>query len=412
MIGIIVSIVKGNKPANKVELWITDQSLSPDENACIVLWGSTEVSKVESQRLQTGDVVRFNGVSLQNPTNGMGENTYYVTYSHEHAGPKWYCFHKSDTARTPEAMQTLPQRIEDLKEHYRETMNGGRLSPLPCRFRTLKELQVSVGLLSNISIRVQQHELVQQQSAPRPTKKRRLSGTSTSVMGFATVVDASAPNDIMTLIDTDNRFAEKLKEARDTQKVLMIQNVFTKKQSEVLGDNCVLGEVVLVPSKNSVVTWDLNNGNHDEMSHHSMPSTLETEEQVGCLHNDQKRITALGCLVDIEIAGKLLHESKCLESPASFVQGIMTSDQKNYRPVTLHLEDNSNGTTHEAYAGPEILQTLCGGIEAGELATDKLLQSGVFDLVQAMLREQVQFNWTIQMDCTPYRIEHVVLPTR
>jgi hypothetical protein len=242
-------------------------------------------------------------------------------------------------------------------------------------------------------------------------KKRRLSasGVSKSIMGFATVADSSKPDVTMTLVDTDNRFTNDLREARDTNKVLIINNVFTRKQSEVLGDNSVVGEVVLVPSKNSVVDWEWKTDNDPQ--HHSMPSTLETESQGYLL---QKNITLLACLVDIEISGKLLNASKCLESPTSFVQGMITSDQEQYRPVTLHLESfGTSSTIHcprEVLASPGIIQTLCGGIEAKELTHDELLQRSVFDLVQAMLRDQVKLKWSIRMDCQPFAVEHVVLP--
>lgn len=451
LLGVVVSIVKSPplqyaKSSSKVEVWITDKSLRSEENACVVLWGSSELSRIESTRLESGDVVRFNGVSLQK-SSPQGENSYYFTYSHKNAEPgiKWYSFqNRETTTRIPDAMQTPSKRIQDLKEHYREMAGNGRLSPLPCRFRPLNELQVSTGILSNISIRVKQHDL-QQFTSPRPMKRRRQSSSATtkSVMGFATVADSSKPDVTMTLVDTENKFMNDLRRARDTNKVLIINNVFTRKQNEVLGNNCVLGEVVLVPSSNSVVAWewksDDNNQNlpqQQQQQQHSMKSTLETEDHGYFI---QKRITVLACLVDIQISGELVNKSKCLESPASFVQGmihknttttttITTSDQEEaeYRPVTLHLEsygttstsaaDNKNKNRsmpcpREVLASPDIIQTLCGGIDAKELTRDDLLQTCVFDLIQAMLLEQVKFNWTIRLDCQPFSVEHVVLPT-
>ncbi|CAJ1906792.1 unnamed protein product [Cylindrotheca closterium] len=427
LLGAVASIVKSPplqyaKSSSKVELWITDHSLSSGETACVVLWGSAELSRVEITRLEPGDVVRFNGVSLQKSLQQrqqqQGENiTYYFTYSHknEEPGMKWYAFNDRETSRIPDSMQTPAQRIQDLKEHYtREMGNGGRLSPLPCRFRHLNELQVSTGLMSNISIRVKQHEL-QQFTA---VKTRRLTSSVTkSVVGFATVADSAKPDLTMTLVDTDNRFANDLREARDTNKVLMINNVFTRKQSEVLGDNSVVGEVVLVPSKNSIVNWEWKTDDLQQQQHHSMPSTLETESPGYKL---QKSITSLACLVDIEISGKLLNASKCLESPTCFVQGmIITSEDQQeeiYRPVTLHLESSTSSSStipcpREVLASPAIIQTLCGGIDAKELTHDELLQKSVFDLVQAMLRDQVKLKWTIRMDCQPFAVEHVVLPS-
>jgi len=226
-------------------------------------------------------------------------------------------------------------------------------------------------------------------------------------MGFATVADSSKPKVTMTLVDIENRFIETLREAIEKNKRLYVTNVLSRKQSEVVGEGCVLNEVVLVPSKKSVVDWEWKS----DCLKNSIQSSLESETQVSP-YLKHPRIIVLAVVVDIEIAGKLLNESRCLESPTSFFRGI-TIDNATYRQATLHLESvvfSDVPCPREVLASPSIIKTLCGGIEADEMARDGLIKTHVFDLVQALLREQVKLRWTICTRQQPFWIEQVVLP--
>jgi hypothetical protein len=416
ILAVVVSIIKSPLVASatsirKAEIWITDESLSPDESACVPLWGSSAISRIEQEQIAKGDVIRFNRVSLKK--RAQSSNTYCFVHSFEDPEPglAWFRFSSNNGSshhRIPENMAMTPQRIQELKYFHQQSGNGSfLLSPLRCKRRNLSEIQSSVGLLSNIAIRVKHHE--SQRSSPRAIKKRRRSSpVAQSTIGYATVADASTSDVTMTLVDLENRFSGNLRAAKATGQVLMLTNVSSRKQSDVQVKNCALDEVILVPTKASVALLLSKENQTQSVVPQSLPDGTQTQMP----YSIQGEIKVVSSILDISIGGKLLQETRCMESPSSFLQNITTPDRK-YRDATLHLESFGISVVqsiHSVFASSKIIKTLCGGIDPEELIRDETIRIRAFKLVHALLREQVLLRWTIETSCEPSNVLKVVLP--
>lgn len=397
----------------KAEIWISDFSIS-DMSARVTLYGSTEIVRVAEQQIKVGDVLRFNRVSL-NKNNSASDSFQFVLHDDPEPGFDWFRLghidsrngtwdHQDETTRRiPDNMITSNLRIVEVVEWFRKNRTGhfqndGGITPLPCKRRSLSEIQASVGLLSNITVRVTHYDFqISLQSPAGARKRRRGSTTPQSTIGFATVTDGSGV--IMSLVDPGNRFASTIRTAKETGRLVMLTNISSKSQNDIQGRLSALDEVVLVPTK-ATATFLLpttessytNNGNGGSLTPLEATATQTPDSK-------KKQTTLLSRILGLSIGGVSLKSTiRTFESPAQFLGTVLTPDG-DYRSATLYLDSWNNISMgrddNGIIAGPNVVKTLCGGVEAAELIRDESLGRHALNLVRALLNESILLRWTI-----------------
>jgi hypothetical protein len=401
----------------KAELWISDQSVSTDISARITLSGSMEIARVAEEQIATGDVVRFNRVSLSKNRTKSSVRFLFL-WNDPEPGIRWFrlghidstaaWINEEDARRIPEGMVTPENRLSELVQWFQKRRNGqshsSSLAPLPVQRRSLDEIQSSTGLLSNVSVRVTHCDYQRlPQSSPTNNKRRRGGIASPSSIGYATLTDGSGVT--MPLVDPGNRFDATLRTAKDTGRLLMLTNLSSKSRNDVHGRTLPLDEVVLVPTRSTVaVLLSTANSIGTNGETFSLPEPSETM-------SPRSEITLLSSILDISINGASLRDSRSLESPGSFLETILSSDG-GYRSAALHLGCSlSIGQPGDAiHADSRVVKTLCGGIEAGELMKDELLGCHVLHLVRALLNEPILLRWTVDTRQNQAEVLKVILP--
>jgi hypothetical protein len=418
VLAVVVSIAQNSlappvASIGKIELYISDESLSADESAFVTLKGSDQLSRIEHEQISIGDVIRFNRLFLR--SRPQSSNAFHFVHLNDNPEPgtEWFRFdsNKSSSNRIPENMVTSGERIQELKSWFQQSRKDSfLLAPLRCKQRSLSEIYTSVGLLSNVAVKVKHHECQRATTTSihsRATKKRRIPQPT---IGYAIVTDESSSDISMSLIDIENRFSVTLQKAKNSCLVLILSNVLTRKQSDVLGTkDCTSDEIILVPTKASVAIFLRRDYRRPSLKPLSPLDATQTQ-MPNPIKDEQ--ITVVASILDISIGGKLLHESQCMKSPASFIRNILTTD-KRYHDAILHLESfgiSAIQYNHKVFASSDILKTLCGGIDAEDLINKETQGLQVFRLVKAMLREQVMFRWTIEKNFKSTKVLKVALP--
>ena len=432
VLAVVLSIVQSPQALQSTtsKLWITDESISPQVSVCVVLYGSNEASRITQEQIAIGSVIRFNNLALRKGTTQDSTifELIYCTNDPE-PGLRWLCFgslleddrcvnnnEQSVDQRIPESMLTYPKRILDLKTwfcDYKRKKFLSALSPMSCKKRVLSETQASIGLLSNLAVSVLYYECQQTKIVESPSKKRRRSAytMTQSPIGYATFTDSSGVN--MSFVDLNNRFSETLRKAKEKGLVVLLTNVSSTKQSDVnciQGKNLAFDEVILVPTTATVAVL-LSNKSESQKLDTQTVLKHSNQTQISSGESERQEITLVSSILDISINGKLLHQNKCLDSPSSLVKSITKNG--HYREVIMELESfgtSSQEGNHVVLVNPSIMQTLCGGVSAKELIEEERLRSNVFQLVQALLREQVLLFWTIQRSLKDAIVLKVMLP--
>ena len=176
---------------------------------------------------------------------------------------------RGSSAAVASLEQERSQRPSPLTTTFGVDHNVRSLSPLPCKRRSLAEIQASSGLLSNLVVRITHYDsqVIPLQSSATTSS---VSGVSPKhvrqrqVIGFASVTDSSGV--VMSFVDPGDRYGSFLRAgAEDPRKIIMMTNVMSKKQSEIFGRPLVSEEVVLWPTKQTSVSM-LDQASSDERS--------------------------------------------------------------------------------------------------------------------------------------------------
>jgi hypothetical protein len=164
------------------------------------------------------------------------------------------------------------------------------------------------------------------------------------------------------------------------------ESATSKSRNDVHGRTLPLDEVVLVPNRSTVAVL-LSNVN-SLGTNGEIFSLQEPSEAI----SPRSEITLLSNILDISINGASLRDSRSLESPGRCLETILSSDG-GYCSATLHLEGSlSIGQPSDAIrADARMVNTLCGGIETGELMKDESLGYHVLHLVHALLNEPILY---------------------
>ena len=412
-----------SSPFPKAEIWITDPSISPTLNVRVTLSGSSAIARVIEDQVASGDILRFNRVSLRY----SDDDSFQFVHSWKDPEPgfEWYRLGHVDrsgrfidrdaTRSVPEDMITSLHRMNDIINWCKQQKNGdlsSGLSPLQCQRRSLNEIQFSVGLLSNVVVRITDYDCqrLAQSPAVGSRKRRRSSPAGQTTTGFATLSDGSGT--VMSFVDHGSRFASSLRTAKETGKVLMLTNLTSKIGRDIPERALPSDEIVLVPTR---ATASLLLSNEDLLNYddHTMTQSY-TETQIPI--SPQSHETIISGIRDIMIDGASIKDGKSLKSLPSFL-ATFVSPEGNYEGAVIQLLEKvlgSGSSSGIVYADAQVVKTLCGGIEASEIARNEpSLGQHVLELVRALLAEEISLRWTIKVQDKNERyahVEKVVLP--
>ena len=334
-------------------------------------------------------------------------------------------YDQTSRGRLPEEMNTAETRIQELVAWYASRYEEGgtrSLSPLPCRRRSLAEIQASPGVISNIHVRVTHCD-----SQTLPSHLARYSGSKGEgrrnqstisaaaqpkhVIGFATVTDESGAT--ITLVDPGNRFGSILRMAHQNQEeILVMSNVSSSKQSDIYGQLLRTEEVVLWPSPRTTVSLILSTtsksdgdvkakparpypsgttklrtknrsavveGKQETQSSEELPWTSQGIEYQQSLK--QQVVMLKSFIVDIFVNEESIRDCIVDGTPSDLRASLLSVDGADYMPAMVRLETyevleqislvGDEGrekalTTSVFYAASGIVQTLCGSVKPSE----------------------------------------------
>jgi len=456
----IVSNVSCSEDAQRCQIWLLDESFpghsvspqalstsSNNASAHIVLYGLSDVTRVKEEEIRSGDILRLNRVVLKASTNIQNNrddvtgksNTWEGSLQFQFClhdtepGLSWYCLGCIDghgkfiekyydgamvETRIPENMMTSDESIKCLVNWYNNHPNhrpprecpskfesstiqmetNSHLNTLPCRKRKLEEIQSSVGLISNITVRVkkfysQPATVVDTSYIFGKKKKQKI----LPPVVFAVVTDDSGV--IMTLIDTSGRYLYKLRSAKnDNNKMLLVlTNILTVYQNNFQVLKHSSKEIVLVPTKTTsgVLMSEHDYSNKDNIN----ISSFNTGQQIREIMPIAEK-TFISCVVDLCIGGISLKNS-CINSDQSIFSTttnylkIILDHDRQYKSARIYFEENGVG---QAIAGPAVLKSLCGSLDVAELLDDNTLCNYSMRFLRALIMEYVVLKWTIYID--------------
>ena len=266
IIGIVVGVSLYQSPSTslqKCSILITDPSVDTSgANVRVILFGSTELSKVVQEQVSNGDILRFNRLSLNHQNSSKGGQIMEFSYPHDRRGADWFRLATSGS-NNEQQQQRIPNDFvtsKDLLNKLNQWSVLESLKPLPCQRRSLREIQGCAGLLSNVVVHVSQYECRHMITPQKTGAKRGRKSTSISI-GFATLrYTATASNGnqttIMSMVDTSNRFESALDEVKGTNQQVMLTNVYSINLCDVdkqLFRSSWRDDVVLMPTKSTNV---------------------------------------------------------------------------------------------------------------------------------------------------------------
>jgi hypothetical protein len=490
----------------RADIYISDHSVSRNTTVKVSLHGLSEVTRTVEEQIVPGDVIRFNGLRLgpqHNPQYALRNSGYDALVHFEKTrddpepGYSWYRLgririvneevfprrailgndqrHKQNF---PREMATSDQRIQDLVTWFpgyllgddtsfapipvggetvlnsSTTESARSLSPLPCRRRSLAEIQSSSGMLSNILVHVTHCDSqVLPRSTTNPKKRPRASGSGTShprqILGFATVTDHSGV--IMSLFDQGNRFGSIFQEALERKVLLSLTNVQSKKQCDIDGRPLASDEIVLWPTRTTAGSFlsseETNSkftGLTDLPDDNKVSATQQTQNQLA-FHNTKEGIsgrymTIKSSIIGITVNGRNIDKNLGRWTPETLKTNLTATDSMNFEPAIIRLTalDGQEGAEEGVLAQGSIVESLCGGITPSEWSNESLARHSAnmlpgrgtalkavraesqqictmgyhaLQLLCALVHEKIQLCWTIDMDTDPHEVVRVTLPS-
>ena len=445
----LVSYVSWSIDSQRCHIWLLDESLIssntvPSDNtdsngnnstyttARIELYRSVDVSRVEEQQIQPGDILRLNRVVLKasEKKNICNGSLIFQFCSHNpEPGLNWYrlaekngdgvTIGKVRGIKIPHNMVTPRQRITALIDWYNKHYNhfqGGdfyatpskgfdiddtcmgrstRLTSLPCRERKLNEIRSSVGLTSNIEVRVTRfyskpaRELI---TKSMYRKRRKFADILPSLVAFAVITDDDSDT-FMIFVDISGRFSSLLELAKKEKTNIKLTNVLTKHQSDLRGLQFPSNDIVLVPTTTTagfLVCESERDTNDETKKIQKLDKQNVPGEEVGLISGVQ----------DIHIDGISL-KKKCFDSyttvfstTTEYLETIL-DEGKHFKTARIFFDDQKKGM---AIAIPEVVKCLCGSLDIDELLNDNTLLRYSMRLFRAVILEKIMLKWTIYTD--------------
>ena len=439
ILGIVSNIsnsapLPGRSGVRKCQIWLVDESLgsstrtseSNQRTVRFVLFDSSETTRITKENIKMGDILRFNNVTLKS---FRGSSQFQFSSLDPEPGLSWFRLgsvddpiiytendiHASPQNSIPKSMMTSKERVVELANWYTNTRTT-RLPPcgprgLPTRKRNLDELQSSVGLLSNITVRLMCVRILPATSNSNYRYGNRRNTRQRPPLAFASFVDESGAT--MSFIDSSGRFLSTLKIAEKDNKTtrLMVTNVSTACPSQPQrGLATSANEIVLVPTDKSTMRVISDEKPLDEskkrkpFAHHlNQPSTQEM------LH-DTDFVVHAG-ISDMFLNGISFKTSPFVfASSSTFLTTIRDKNDGTFRGPLIYLDQNEGQVGNEGLlALPSVLKTLCGSLDIAELSNHEILCTHSMNLLQALLQEDTILEWTLRKEKTNLMIVKVTL---
>jgi hypothetical protein len=376
------------------QLWLRDSSLPPEAQAVISFVGSNKaVEIIQERNINVGDVVRFNRISLREKKTS---NTFYefcYDWQDPEAGPGFFRLGHIDSTTgslkntmdvpVPPSMTTDRNCLDRLVAWYRDSELSSKrseeLTAPPCQYRSLGNLQNSLGVLSHIIARVSHVDLVPQNARKLMGGKRRREGDRLSCCALLT-----DGRHVLSFLDNEGRFRSILQQAVHSEKPLRLSRVITKTSSD--DDD----EVVLVPTRESVAQLVTEAEFQERLSQTAaatasqLPFSLTQASQAVVERDTTVARThqVIAPMLDVRIGStSLAKTAPTAWKPSTFGSG------RYYRSATVILDGEQR--PQEVAVDGRILQALCGDVD---------LQEGEWSsrFLQGLLEERIPLRWTLE----------------
>mmetsp|Transcript_14303 Transcript_14303/g.33206 ORF Transcript_14303/g.33206 Transcript_14303/m.33206 type:complete len:499 (+) Transcript_14303:226-1722(+) len=388
-----------------------------------VLYGSSEVARIDQEQIKVGDLLRFNRVALKDFD---GSLQFRFCFHDPEPGVSWFrlgyidsqgSFNENNVddhcsaSRIPESMRTSKKRIAELVEWYKN--NFHRILPLssenlPSRRRHLSEIEFTSGILSNVRVKVvkvrSEYVAVANRNAKLGQKKKR--SKMLSSVTFAIFTDESGTS--MPFIDTSGRFLPKLRSAQNDNDTtfLIITNVYTEYQSNLRGLETSTNEIVLVPTVASsgvlVVVPDIKNSNSVNANPSGTSDIDAMPMHEPSQHFSSREKTVISRMMDVTVNGISLKKTQSVFATASkYLQTILASNDRFFRTAMVDLETKccyGKVSSSTIEATPDVLKTLCGSLDVDELSSDETLRSYSMGFLRGLINEGVVLEWRLVED--------------
>ena len=408
----------------RCQMWLLDESLDNKRNssnydmlgARFVLYGSSDIQRLDKEQIRVGDILRFNRVAVRKT---RGSPQFQFSSNDPEPGINWFrlghidghgrLFEKNigDVAETriPKSMITSKKRLAELVNWYKNRSGIGSLSTpntLPTRKRQLEEIQSSAGFLSNINVRVLH---VRSESAIAMSKdcssgKREFQNrtqTQTPTL-FATFTDDSGA--IMTFIDSSGRFLTELRSAKNYNHAmsLLMTNVSTEYQSNLQGLTTSAEKIVLVPTKSTHVRLVAKEERFVRNNTNNIDSSQPNPTQYrGTRHTTE--VTVLSGITDMVADGVSLKNTPSVFSSRFEYLRTVIGKSGTFKRSIIYLDTNDEQACKSGIlASPDVLNILCGSLTATELLEDEMICAHSMRFFRALIEEHISFDWTLNKD--------------
>ena len=428
ILGIVSNIsnsapLPGRSGVRKCQIWLADESLgsnsgtyeSNQRTVRFVLFDSSEIARIAKENIQMGDILRFNNVTLKS---FRGSSQFQFSSLDPEPGLSWFRLgsvddpiaytdndiHASPQNSIPKSMMTSKERVVELADWYTKTRTE-RLPPcvprgLPTRKRSLDDLQSSVGLLSNVVVRVTCVRVLPAASNSNYRYRNRTNTWQRPPVAFASFVDDSGAT--MSFIDSSGRFLSTLKiSEKDNQTTrLLVTNVSTACPSQPQrGLATSADEIVLVPTETTT------------MRVISDEKALDDSKSFTYGLKKPSDFVVHAGISDIFLNGISFKTTPSVFSSSSeFLATLTDKDDGTFRRPLVYLERNEAQIGKEGIpALPSVLKTLCGSLDIVELSNHETLCKYSIGLLQALLQKDTILEWTLRKEKTNLMIVKATL---
>jgi hypothetical protein len=412
--------LSGRSRFRRCQIWLLDESLDTalkSSNGAFVgsrfvLYESSEIARTLKEKIKAGDILRFNRVALKSYG---GSSQFQFSSQDPEPGITWFRLGSIDChgrlygkefnidveSTIPKSMITSKERVAELADWYNNKIKmihpPSMPNALPTRKRQLDEIQSSVGILSNITVRVlcvRSEPTIEENTSYSSGEIKRKNRTRPPV-AFASFTDDSGV--VMSFIDSSGRFLLELRSAQKKSHTtrLVMTNVSTEHQSNLQGLATSGKEIILVPTEMTTARLisEENILNHPNTKSSCINDFDITQTQETTHGTD---ITMHSSIKDISVNGLSLKTSRSVFSSSSKFLRTITRNDESFNEAIIHLEKNDDQVCNTGIlATPDVLKILCGSLDVAELSNDEKLCMHSMRFLQDLLQGHIVLDWTL-----------------
>ena len=368
---------------HRAHVIVIDASVAP-RNVRIAMYGTDCHGLID---VNVGDVLKFHNLQLVSIRDADVMYDFKRATIHETDQPAWVrladrgsCIDRNDDNDAAQVLQLL--------NWYNET-NLLTVESLPCQRRQLQEIH-TVGLISHVLVRV-----IAVEAAPVRQrlyrKRKRLASAHTWII--ATLLDDHG--DVASLVDCQ-RWQVALKDVMTHGQRVQISHVRSIPSADEVDSS-----VSLTPTASTTIVNYSTVGNLQKKP----PQATQTQE-LSILSPKRAMMTfrsSVNCIHVPELCTVL--ERKHFLSPSAFAAIMVNQETQSFRTMLLTLNET------QVWASAEIVQVLCGSVEAKEVSLHVNTRRNVMELIRGLLDDNVELQWTVEKEAAEdFRVSSVSLP--